>query len=354
MSVTQEDVARLAGVSRQLVSLVVRGDPRVSAQRRRAVKRAMAELNYRPNAAARALVERRSGVIGVLIPSIANPFFGNVVDHLHDPAVMRGYTPLVEFAREDPQREREAIDHFLRIGVAGIVVVAPLLGADDLREFADEAAMAVIARDSMGDRIDTVSSASHRGGFLATAHAIEAGYAHVVYAGRHHPLDGSVLGQRRQGYIDAMAEAGRGEDAFAVDTTSHVGQAIDETFDRVGSTDCCFVALNDLVALEIIAELGARGLTPGLDVGVTGYDNTYLAGMHGFEITSIDQNYSDCADSVMEFLVSRMASPDQPGRHHIVEPTLVRRRSTRRHSWAKPKTTIRAGRAGSERPGEGA
>ncbi|MDO4612843.1 MAG: LacI family DNA-binding transcriptional regulator [Actinomycetaceae bacterium] len=336
MSATQEDVARRAGVSRQLVSLVVRGDPRVSAERRRAVKAAMAELNYRPNAAARALAERRSGVIGVLVASIANPFFGNVVDYLRGPVAERGLTPLVAFGQEDPSVEAEAIDHFLQIGVAALVLVSPLLDPARVREAAEEVPVVVVARDPMGGKVDTVSSANRMGGLLACRHAIEADYDHIVYVGREKQVDGSVSMQRQIGYLDAMEEAGRRSEALTVLAGHHVGQTIEEVFDRVGSTNCCFIAVNDIIAVEIVAELGLRGIRPGSDVGVIGYDNTYLAGMHGLEITSIDQNYEATGAHIADLVHTRLADPSLAGRHRVIEPHLVKRKSSRRKPWGRP------------------
>lgn len=320
------------------MSLVVRGDPRVSAERRKAVKRAMEELNYRPNAAARALAEKRSGLLGVVLPSIANPFFGSIVEALREPASERHFTPLVVFGEESRQLERQAFERFLESGVAGIIAVSTVLEPAEIQRIAAEIPLVVVARDPMGGRIDTVTSANREGGRLAARHALEAGYRHLVYVGRHEPVDGSVSNQRELGYLDAMAEVGRLGEALTVLTGDHTGQMVEEVFDAVGDTDCCFITVNDIVAVEIVAELAIRGIRPGKDVGVIGYDNTYLAGMHGLEITSIDQDYAAMGDAIVELMATRMAAPDLAGRHQLITPHLVKRASTRRRPWGKPIT----------------
>ena len=95
MGPTQEDVAKKAKVSRALVSLVMRGSPNVSEQRRRRVLRAAEELGYRPNAYARSLASKRLHTIGVLINDVTNPYFGGVYSSLASAAEEAGFDLLV-------------------------------------------------------------------------------------------------------------------------------------------------------------------------------------------------------------------------------------------------------------------
>ena len=88
------DVAERAGVSKSLVSLVMRGAPNVSEEKRAAVTRAAEAIGYRPNAMARSLVRRRSFVIGVMVSDLHNPFFTEVVDGIQDAARDAGYHAL--------------------------------------------------------------------------------------------------------------------------------------------------------------------------------------------------------------------------------------------------------------------
>jgi DNA-binding LacI/PurR family transcriptional regulator len=102
---TIHDVAERAGVSKSLVSMVLRGAPNVSPQRRAAVERAATELGYRPNAVARSLVERRTRIIGVLVADLHNPFFAEVIDGLQEVAGAFGYRAMLGSGHGLPARE---------------------------------------------------------------------------------------------------------------------------------------------------------------------------------------------------------------------------------------------------------
>ena len=106
---TITDVARRAGVSKSLVSLVMRGADHVSPERRQAVNKAAAELGYRPNAMARSLVQRRTHLVGVMVSDLHNPFFADVVAGIQEQAARTGYKVLVNSGNRAAAREVDAM-----------------------------------------------------------------------------------------------------------------------------------------------------------------------------------------------------------------------------------------------------
>ena len=124
---TITDVAERAGVSKSLVSLVMRGARHVSPARREAVVRAAAELGYRPNAMARGLVQQRTRVIGVMISDLHNPFFADVVAGIQDQAGRAGYKVLLNTGNRDPAHEAEAVETLLQLRVDGLILASPML-----------------------------------------------------------------------------------------------------------------------------------------------------------------------------------------------------------------------------------
>ncbi|MES9543665.1 substrate-binding domain-containing protein [Actinomadura sp. NPDC000600] len=154
---TLEDVAARAGVSRALVSLVMRGSPKVGPERREAVLRAARDLGYRPNMMARGLASGRTGMIGVLLSDLHDPWFAAVHDGLADEAARRGVRLLLATGRGGPARERAALDDLLDLRPDGVVLAGPKTSAADIERAAAGCPVTVVGRPVRTDRVDCVT-----------------------------------------------------------------------------------------------------------------------------------------------------------------------------------------------------
>ncbi|MCB0912571.1 MAG: LacI family DNA-binding transcriptional regulator [Propionibacteriaceae bacterium] len=324
---TQADVARLAGVSRPLVSLVVRNDPRVSPERRAAVEKAMADLGYRANAAARSLARSRSDLIGVVLPGFANHFYGELAEALRTAGEERNYVPLLASIAEDADREVSAIERFLELRVSGLILVSPLLDMDALARYGEVSPTVVLTRNRAPGTVDLVHSDDHANGRLVTEHLRSRGYDPIVYLGYERPAEGDSSRERRLGYAEAQETAGMPVRAFTAPRHGAVPEQVPGLEDLLAS-GVGIMCHNDRVAIAMASRLEALGLRPGADIGLAGFDNTALTHTLGVSLTSVDPDVAAMAHAAVE-LIDQRTSGRTEAAEVIVPSRLVERDSTR-------------------------
>lgn len=319
---TMEDVAARAGVSRALVSLVMRDSPKVGAARRAAVLEAAAELGYSPHAMARSLASRTSHVLGVMVSDLHNPFWAEVVDGLDAHARASGFELVINTGGRSPTRERQALAGLLSFRPAGIALLGPVVPAAAIESAARDTPVVLVSRSSRLSTVDTVNDDGKVGSTLAVDHLVSLGHKDIVH------IDGgggSQAAPRRTGYRLAMARHGltprvvRGEYTEAGGATAIRSLATPFT---------AVMAANDLNAVGVLSALSAAGLRVPADVSVVGYDNTWLAALRHIALTTIDQPRTEMGRLAAAALVQRVRDErTEPARHHV-HPSLVVRETT--------------------------
>ena len=324
---TMEDVAERAGVSRALVSLVMRDLPQVSDEKRRSVLRAAGELGYRPNLMARNLAQQRTHTVGVLVDDLRNPFFGEVVDGIEAEAAEHGFRVLILNGHRDAQRELNAVETFLQLRVEGMALVGARLGDEDLARIGTASPCVMVASGTANPGIDTVATDGRRGAELAVEHLAALGHTRIVH------MDGGAnvsAAERRSGYKSGMQTAGIGH---LID----VRPAGDDEADALAVIDALLAedepptaifAFNDLLAAGALNRLDDAGMAVPRDVSLVGFDNTFIAALRHLSLTTINQPTLAMGRLVVDTLLQRLSDGSGEPVRHTLQPELVVRSTT--------------------------
>jgi DNA-binding LacI/PurR family transcriptional regulator len=335
------DVAEHAGVSKSLVSLVMRGSPQVSDERRRAVLRAADALGYRPNAVARSLVRKRSAMIGVILSDLHNPFFAEVVDGIEEEALAADYHALFSTGGRRADGESVAIEKLLQLRTDGLILASIVLPAREILAAAATAPVVLVARPSRWREVDSVTNDDRAGAKLAVEHLVALGHRSIAHidGGR-----GAGAASRRTGYLEAMRRHGlAGSSTVAGGDYTEEGGARGVAALLRGNVPTAIFVANDLAAVGALQALAEHGLRVPDDVSLVGYDNTALAALGHINLTTVDQPRRDMGATAVRLLLERLDEGRSRARHLVVAPNLVVRGTT-----GPPPGSRSGGRAGRE------
>jgi DNA-binding LacI/PurR family transcriptional regulator len=321
-----DDVAREAGVSRALVSLVMRDQPNVSEARRFRVLESAARLGYRPNAMARSLASRRTKTVGVILDDLRNPFFAEIAGGVEELASELGYQLLLGAGGRQARRERAALSTLLEYRVDGIILVSPRMRAPDIAAAAAETPVVMVGRHVRTVDADFVVIDEAHGTGLVIDHLVGLGHERIA-----HVDGGTGAGgpQRRAAYLRIMKAHRLGRHARVIpgDFTEEAGVSAAAALLAGRQLPTAVFAANDMVAAGLLGGLDRAGVDVPGDVSIVGYDNILIAHLAHVSLTTVDQPRTEMGRSALELLLDRIENR-RPNVVRTVEPTLVVRSTT--------------------------
>jgi LacI family transcriptional regulator len=330
---TITDVARTAKVSIQTVSAVFHDKPGISNETRQRVRRIIQRLHYEPNGLASSLRAQRSLTVGVVIPSITNPFFPDFVRGIEDVAHLNRYSVFLCNSDQDQKKETEYIQLLRRHNVAGYVLAYDLNNLEVeklLLQLASRATPVVAFGSRQTDKkINIIKTDDESGSFRITCYLIELGHRRIALI--QAPAGGTVNRNRTRGYVRALENAGiRVLDSYILPGgfSTVDGQRGAEALMQLSPVPTAIVTANDLVAIGAIAALKRLGKQVPRDVSVAGYDNIQMSELVDPALTTISQPTYEMGKQAMEAVLTQIRVPGTAGKMIQFEKPLIVRQST--------------------------
>ena len=326
---TLHEVAARAGVSHQTVSRVINDSPRVAEQTRGRVLKAVAELDYRPNKAARNLVSKRSTLIGVI--TFATHFYGpaHILTSIDQAARTFGYRILLA-SLSDPSpalvdlATRDLIAH----GVEGIIVNVPI-ELDPIHIQPSFRGVPAVVMDADGkNRVATAALDNEAGSRLATRHLAQLGHSKIAC------ISGLLAwrcGRLRRRAWQRTLQALRLAPGPVVegDWSAEGGYSATRKLLEIGRDNfSAIVVSNDQMALGALRALHQAGIQVPEQVSLVGFDNIPEAAFFDPPLTTIDHDFEGVARYSLEYLIQIIRDPATPRKHKSLAPKLVCREST--------------------------
>ena len=334
-TVTLEQVAREARVSRATASRVVNGDRRVSQPAREAVQAAVRSLGYVPNQAARSLVTRRSDSIAVVIPEpgaqlFGDPFFPRILRGISDALAEESMQLILLMPHSRTDEER--VERYLGAGHSDGAMLISLHGADPLPAGLRRSGIPIVVGGRPpAEGVSYVDVDNRAGAGNAVQHLADTGRRRIAtIAG---PQDMAAGVDRLLGYHDRLAEAGIGPDHGMVEIAdfTHEGgrAAMERLLERHPSLDAVFAA-SDLMAIGALAALRGAGRSVPDDVAIVGFDDSQLCLTTEPTLSSVRQPIEEMGREMAQLLMQEIRLPDRAPRRVILDTQLVVRGSSSR------------------------
>ena len=327
------DVAERAGVSHQTVSRVLNNHASLKPATREKVEKAIVELQYRPNQAARQLVTSQSRIIGILIAGTELYGPWAIFNAMEQEARKEGYSVIsISVVPDSPDSWQEGIEQLRNLNVDGAITIALPTELVKEVEKSFSSATIVIVDAEPGKKLDAVNIDNERGGALATKHLIALGHTEILHITG--PVGGYEGTMRRKGYESAMAAAKLKSDVIEGDWSLSSGYEICKKILARKKIPTAIFTANDHLAFGVMKALREAKMRIPDDVSIVGFDNIPEAHYFSPALTTVSQRFDQLGNLAINRMLSQLK---ESGKREtlMITPELILRESTQKKSANK-------------------
>jgi LacI family transcriptional regulator, repressor for deo operon, udp, cdd, tsx, nupC, and nupG len=323
-----QEVAKQAGVSVATVSRVLNGQNTVSSKTKLKVEEAIKKLNYEPSLLGRNLRTSESRLLLILIPSISNPFYLDIIKGIESVAISQNYNILLCETDSIPEKENIYFDLVRKKMADGIISMDPAVNVETLKKLAERHAIIQCSEYAEGSGIPYVTIDNEEASYRAVKHLIKIGHRKVALINSDEKY--LYARQRRKGYQRALDERGIGLNYDYIIHTQQLGfengQIAMKKILNLHDRPTAVFAVSDLLAIGALKEINAAGLHVPNDIAVVGFDKIDFSNMTNPTLTTIAQPMHKMGTVAAKMLINKIKGEEVDS--IILDHELVIREST--------------------------
>ena len=321
------DVAKLAGVSPATVSRVMNGTAKVDPEKRQRVMDAIAQTDFVPNEVARSLFKKSAKMIGLIIPSIRNPFFTQMASFIEEAANRNGYRVfLCDAGSGNMEKEKAALQMLISTNADGIILAST---NPEMQSFVEQCPIPVVVLDSQFDtnKVNAyIYCDDYQGGRMAAEYLLDCGCKKPVCI--KGPQDIFSARARYEGYRDVCRERGLAERTVSCDYDFDMGMAMSEELLNIYPDVDGIIACNDIVAISTYKILHKKKIPVPDQIQLIGFDDISLSSLISPELTTIRQPIQAISEKAVEVLLDQKEEK-KTGERHVFPVSLCIRETTK-------------------------
>ena len=328
-SVTIKDVAKAAGVSYSTVSRALSGSPEISAETRERILQLCKEMNYTTNTVARAMVMKSTKLLGLILPSINNPFMSELAYYIDRQAHARGFNIIQCNSSRSLDQERESFELMLGRQVDGMILIpCSPESQENLAPYLARVPTVFVGENLRDSAESYVTVDNFRGAYIGVEYLYKLGHRDILYFGQRRNSTTHQI--RAEGYAAACRDLGLTpqfyNNMFSHTSLKYGYQLATQLFAEEHKFTAIFAA-TDTNALGIMRAAKERNMRIPQDFSLLGFDNIRDSGLPRIDLTTIDQPRKLMASIAVDTLLDKIQNEYSGYSHRVLAPTLIERDS---------------------------